>query len=320
MDQSDLLSKVTIIIPTYNEEEAIGKVIDELIEIGVSPQRIIVVDGHSSDRTVEIARSKGVIVVEQEGFGKSDAIKTGIRLVKTPYVLVMDGDYTYPAKHIVELARKALKEGYTEVIGVRTDGRKNIPLINRFGNWFLTKLFNLLFGTNLKDLLSGMYIVRTSVLRRQILETKGFSIESEIAAAVASSMGGRIGEVPIEYRKRLGRKKLKIAHGLRIFVDILKLAWKHNPVFFITFLGSLILVPGLILAVYSAINILLYNKPFYTAAVIGVFLIISGFQSLLIAVLALYLKRMEWRIHKSIYLTKEHIIEEIEGKSSGEEP
>ncbi len=310
-DSSKILDKVSIVIPTYNEEEAIGRVLDEILSLGIPPERIIVVDGYSTDSTVEIARSRGVKVIYQNGSGKSDAIKTAIQHIETPYVLVMDGDYTYPAKYIPDLVRKAVDKGYAEVIGVRKWGRENIPLINRFGNWLLTKIFNLLFGTNLKDLLSGMYVVKTSILKRQILETRGFSIESEIAAAVASSFGGLIGEVPIEYRRRIGRKKLKIAHGLRIFLDIVKLAWKHNPVFFITFLGSLVLIPGIAIAVWVFLHYILYGIRLYIWGIVAVILIVSGFHSFLLAILALYLKRMEWRIHKNIYLMREHILEDL---------
>jgi glycosyltransferase involved in cell wall biosynthesis len=103
---SDLL---TVIVPVKNEAEAIGPVIDELLKVGVPRDKIIVVDGHSDDGTREIAASKGVIVVEQDGDGKADAVRKGVELAKTPYVLVMDGDYTYPARHVWELLKKALE-------------------------------------------------------------------------------------------------------------------------------------------------------------------------------------------------------------------
>jgi len=87
---------VTILIPTLNEEEAIGKVIQELKSYGY--HNILVVDGYSQDRTVEIARENGAKVIYQVGHGKAAAIKTGLERVRTPYVLIMDGDGTYDPK------------------------------------------------------------------------------------------------------------------------------------------------------------------------------------------------------------------------------
>jgi len=296
MDLREELKKLlTIVIPTLNEEEAIGKVIDEILEQGFEPNQILVVDGHSVDRTVEIARSKGVRVVYQKGRGKADAIRTAVEHVNTHYMLVMDGDYTYPAKHILELLEKIHFEGHDEVIGARVRGRENIPFVNRFGNRVLTAFFNLLFGTRLTDVLSGMYILRTESVRTALFESKGFSIESEIAAHIVSS-GGSIAEHPIEYRRRLGEKKLKVWDGVKIAVDMVKLAWKYNPVFFIAFIGSLLLFPGLTLAAYVVYHYLLHGVKYYVKGIIAAVMVGVGLISMLLAVLALYLKRMEWRI------------------------
>jgi len=291
--------KVTIIIPTLNEEKAIGKVLDELLREGFSKDKIIVVDGHSTDRTVEIARSRGVKVIVQEGKGKADAIKTAIKYVSTPYILIMDGDYTYPAKYIRELLKVAEDGGYVEVIGARIKGRENIPLINRIGNWILNKIFNILFGTKLKDVLSGMYLVRKDSIEDLLFSTKGFSIESEIAAHVVATTG-KITEYPIEYRKRLGQKKLTIIHGLQIGIDIVRLAWQYNPVFFISIIGALLLIPGLALGAWVAYHYFLTGIKYYIKGLIAVFLTLIGIQSLFTAIIALYLKRMEYRIIQRI--------------------
>ncbi|MCX8169448.1 MAG: glycosyltransferase, partial [Candidatus Methanomethylicia archaeon] len=83
---------VTIVIPTLNEEKAIGIVLDELLNLGY--RNIIVVDGYSKDNTVKIAFEKGVKVIYQHGHGKTGAIQTALEHVNTSYMLVMDGDYT----------------------------------------------------------------------------------------------------------------------------------------------------------------------------------------------------------------------------------
>ena len=285
--------EITVLIPTLMEEEAIGLVLSELKSEGYT--NILVVDGHSTDRTVEIAKSMGVEVTYQDGRGKADAIKTGLRYVRTPYVVVMDGDYTYNPKDIEKLLESM--DEYDEVIGVRD--RANIPRVNRFGNLVITWLFNLLFGTKLRDVCSGMYLLRTDVAREVGFESRGFSVEVEIAAHVAST-GGRIGEVEISYRKRIGRPKLRKVHGLQIATTAVKLMLKYNPTFFFFLASSLALIPGVVIIGYVAYKLLFYGVKHYVWALLGVTAGGVGLISLLIAIFALYMKRFEYRVLRTL--------------------
>ena len=290
---NDFSSILTVVIPTLDEEQSIALVIDDLKQQGFN--NILVVDGNSRDRTREIAGGLGARVVLQEGKGKADAIRTAIPYIETPYLLVMDGDYTYPAKHIKELLDKAVKENLDEVIGARIRGRENIPLMNRLGNWVITKTFNILFGTNLSDVCSGMYLLRTQRTREINFESKGFSVEVEIAAYIASTTR-RIGEVPIEYRKRIGKPKLRKRHGALIMLDAYKLALRYNPVFLIFMTASLILIPSLALTAYVAYDLLVNNVKHHVWAIIAVTGTGIGIQSTLMAIMTLYLKRLEYRL------------------------
>ena len=283
--------ELTIVIPTLNEADAIGKVIDELREYGYN--NILVVDGHSDDGTAEIAREKGAHVILQEGTGKADAIRTAAKYVKTPYVLVMDGDYTYDPAYIRAML-EVIKDA-DEVIGARVYGRENIPLLNRLGNWVITKVFNLLFGTKLRDVCSGMWMTRTEVLREMLPETRGFSIEVEVAANIASS-AGLIKEVSIRYRRRIGKPKLKRVHGFGILKDVIKLSWAYNPVFFIFVIGSLILLPSLSVLAWVAFELFFFGVKHHVWAIIGIIGAGVGITSLLLSIMALYLKRLEYRI------------------------
>ncbi|MEM4854770.1 MAG: glycosyltransferase family 2 protein, partial [Sulfolobales archaeon] len=285
--------EVTVLIPTLMEEEAIGLVLSELKSEGYT--NILVVDGHSTDRTVEIARSMGVDVIYQDGRGKADAIKTGLRYVRTPYVVVMDGDYTYDPRDIKKMLEELGEND--EVIGVRD--KANMPRVNRFGNLVITWLFNLLFGTRLRDVCSGMYLLRTDVAREVSFESKGFSVEVEIAAHIAST-GGRIGEVEISYRKRIGRSKLRKVHGLWIATTAVKLMLKYNPAFFFFLVSSLALVPGVVTIGYVAYKLLFYGVKHYVWALIGVTAGGVGLVSLLIAIFALYMKRFEYRVLRAL--------------------
>ncbi len=305
---NNILKNVTVVVPTFNEEEAIGDVLDEIIQVGVPKENIIVVDGHSTDRTREIAQSKGVRVILQDGKGKTMAIKSVINYIKTPITLIMDGDYTYPAQHIPELVKEIMK-GYDLVIGKRIPEEGAQKSVFSFGNRVLSRTFNFLYGIKLEDVLSGMYAIKTSLLKELSFISRGFGIESEIVAHVAST-GGSIKEVPIRYRSRKGVKKLGVRHGFEILVDMIKLAWAYNPVFIIFALGALLLIPGLILGGYVGYHYLVHGIKYYVKGLISVALLTTGLISLLLAILAVYLKRMEIRLLGQMRRLSQMIIRE----------
>jgi dolichol-phosphate mannosyltransferase len=217
--QSELTTLVTIVIPTLNEQEAIGKVLDELFSMGL--RDLLVVDGYSSDGTLDTAKKYPISVILQHGKGKAGALKTAFENVKTPYMIVMDGDFTYDPSCIPRFLEHM--QTYDQIIGVRNlDDKKNISVIHKLGNKVITKTFNALMGTNLSDVCSGMYALKTEIAKDLDLSSTGFDVEAEIAAQIASS--GRLTEVPINYRQRIGQQKLSTwKHGFKILSTILKL-------------------------------------------------------------------------------------------------
>jgi dolichol-phosphate mannosyltransferase len=298
---SENLHDVGVIIPVLNEEKAIGVVIDEVIKAGVPLENIVVVDGGSTDRTVEIARSKGVKVVNQEGKGKALAIKTGLRHVTTPYVLVMDGDGTYPASAIPALYKAIRERDCDLVIGARLMGKESQRLLFRLGNKILTFFFNALFGTSLRDVLSGMYIAKTERMRELGFEMMGFSIEAEIVAHFANL--GRVCEEVIEYRPRIdpSAKKLRVKHGLRIALDMIRLTWRYNPAFLIFAIGSLLLIPGLGLGAWVLYRYYFHGVIHSIRGLAAIVMTGVGLQMLNSAIMALYVKRVERRVLSKLY-------------------
>jgi len=290
-----LKDEITVIIPTLNEAEAIGKVVDELKGKGFT--KIIVVDGHSKDGTFEIAKSKGVEVVIQDGVGKADAIKSVLQYIDSQYILVMDGDYTYDPDDVEKMFKYA--NNNDEVIAARTGGKKNIPLFNRLGNRIITSFFNLLFGTSLKDVLSGMYLIKTDIGKDVWFEFRGFSLEVEMAAHVATT-SRKIVDISGNYRSRLGNAKLRKTQGLTILFDVIRLALRYNPTFVILAAGSLFLIPAAVMLSYVAIDLLLHNVKHFIWAIIGVTIGGVGMVSLLLSIMALYIKRMEYRMTEKI--------------------
>lgn len=282
---------VTVVVPTLNEEHGIGQVISELRLVGY--HNILVVDGYSTDGTAKVAESNGCCVVLQHSRGKCGAIETAIENVKTPYMLIMDGDCTYDPKDIGSLMAHA--ENYDQIIGVRANGRAHIPRLNRFGNRLITTTFNVLMGTKLSDVCSGMYLLKTETARQLQLNTKGFDVEVEIAAQTASR--GKITEVPIDYRKRVGAQKLSsLKHGFQIIRTIFGLARAYNPAFLFSVLAALTIFPASVMLGWAAIDALCYGVWNGTNALIGLVLLLFASQGIGIATFSLLLKRMESRL------------------------
>ena len=289
-DSEDISQEdVTFVIPTLNESEAIGKVLDELKREGYT--NILVVDGYSHDGTLEIAGEKGVVVVLQHGKGKTGALKMAMERVRTPYILVMDGDYTYDPMDVKRLLNHGSR--YAHVIGVRD--RTNIRLLHRFGNWVITGTFNILMGVGLSDVCSGMYLLKTEVARELDLKSKGFAAEIEIAAQTATEYS--ITEVPIGYRRRIGKRKLSTwRHGFGILFSIIGLAGRYNPVLLFSAVSALSIIPAVTMLAWVVFRQLTAGVWHSGWALLGVMLLLFASQSLAVATLSILLKRMEKRI------------------------
>jgi glycosyltransferase involved in cell wall biosynthesis len=280
---------VTIVIPVLNEEEAIGPVLQELGDLGYS--NILVVDGYSTDSTVRIVEKFGVPVVEQHGPGKTGAITSATEFVSTPYFLVMDGDYTYDPRNIDRFLAHA--ENYDEIIGRRKTKS------HALGNVLLTKVFNLLMGTNVSDLCSGMYLLKTNSARHLALSSNGFNVEAEIAAQI--SKNGSITEVPIHYRERMGKQKLSMwRDGFKIFMSIFHLAREYNPVFLFSWFAGLLSIPGIVLLSLAGVNYTFFGAIDWSWLVVGGGLVFLGTQSLVAGTISLVMKRSEKRISNQI--------------------
>jgi len=224
-------ASVLVIIAALNEEEGIGPSLAEVREVLEDP-RYLVVDGNSVDRTVEVAKEMGAEVLFQEGSGKGWAIAQAIRLVDSDvkYVVFIDADFTYPAGYLPEMIR--ILEENPEV-GMVTGNRFNhsftLKSMNNLffiGNRFLALAHRLLNGVNLSDPLTGLRVVRWRILKNWKPKSKGFDVEAEMNYLV-ERQGYKIVEIPIQYRNRLGEKKLKLRHGFTILKRILAESLSH---------------------------------------------------------------------------------------------
>jgi dolichol-phosphate mannosyltransferase len=226
MIKKDGNSPISVVIATLNEEEGIGPTLEELRKVLDDPL-LVVVDGKSVDRTVEIAKNMGADVILQEGKGKGDALFQGVTRLNSSvrYVVFTDADFTYPAEYVpkmVEILEQNPNVGM--VIGNRLDGdyNHNKSVINLFyiGNILLAFTQHVVNGIKLGDPLSGLRVVKSEILEGWKPKSKGFDVEAEMNYRVERK-GYHIVEIPIEYRPRLGEKKLKLRHGLVILKRII---------------------------------------------------------------------------------------------------
>jgi dolichol-phosphate mannosyltransferase len=218
-------SSTQVIIAALNEEEGIGPTIVELKANLVSPH-VLVVDGRSTDRTVEVAKRMGADIVFQDGLGKGDALAKAIRKsdLTVDYVVITDADYTYPAEYVPKMIQ-ILEENpdVGMVCGNRFNGHVNVKALHSvfyFGNRLIAFTHNFLNGVQLADPLTGLRVVRAEILRNWKVKSKGFDVEVELNHHVERE-GFGIVEVPIKYRERLGKKKLGVRNGAEILKRIM---------------------------------------------------------------------------------------------------
>ena len=213
-----------VIIAAWNEEEGIGLTVAELMD--TLECHVLVVDGRSNDRTVEVARNLGAEIFVQDGLGKGDAIAKAVAHIDPTidYVVLTDADYTYPAEYVplmIRILEKSPEVGM--VCGNRFNGYEEKTALSSIfyvGNRFIAFAHNLLNGVSLTDPLTGLRVVRAGILRNWTVQSKGFDVEVELNHHVEHA-GFGIVEVPINYRERLGQKKLGVKNGAEIFKRIM---------------------------------------------------------------------------------------------------
>jgi glycosyltransferase involved in cell wall biosynthesis len=200
--------RVSVVIPTHNEAQAIGRVLADLPSHLVT--EVIVVDSNSTDGTPDVARSMGAYVVQEPRRGYGRACLTGLANTQNPDVVVfLDGDYSdRPAELPIILA--PIIEGRADItLGSRLSGKGNsgaLPWHQSFGNRLAAGLIGVLYGVKVSDL-GPFRAGRADVLRALGLEepTYGWAVEMILKGAVA---GFRIVEVPVSYYPRIGESKI----------------------------------------------------------------------------------------------------------------
>ena len=218
----------TILLPAYNEEDALPSVLADLAGVVHDDWEILVVDDGSTDRTAEIAAAHSCRLVRHgTNLGKGAAMQTGFAYARGERVVVMDADATYPASAIPRIL--ALLEDNNLVRCVRERGKDDMPAVNRIGNKVFDRLLSAAHGLEGVDQLSGLYGIRRDVYLRLNIESQGFDVEAELwVKAHANKL--KATSFPIAYQPRLGDKKLRpVRDGFRILSRMIVLLIIYNP-------------------------------------------------------------------------------------------
>ena len=200
---------ISIVIPCYNEEKAIAYVVSGIPSY---IDQVIVVDNDSKDKTAAYAKNCGAEVVFEHRRGYGRAYKKGLRQAKCEIVITIDGDGTYSFSEITKMLDCLIDNGFDFVIGNRLTllHKKNMKKLNYIGNLILSFFVRALFSCNLKDSQSGTWVAKNAILKDLKLISDGMSLSEEIKIRAMSRPFVRCIEIPIKYRRRLGKSKLNV--------------------------------------------------------------------------------------------------------------
>jgi glycosyltransferase involved in cell wall biosynthesis len=234
--------EVSIILPCLNEEQAVGQVIDEAWQgfenAGVEGE-IVVVDNGSTDRSAEIAEEHGARVVHESRRGYGSAYLRGLAEAKGDIIVMSDADGTYPLDNLRPFI-DAIRAGDDMVLGSRFQGkihRGAMPWAHRWiGNPLLTAILNVFFGVKVSDAHCGLRAISREAVPVLHLQSTGMEFASEMILK-AAKRGLKVGDIPIEYRPRVGESKLNT------FRD----GWRHLRFMLIHSSTFLFIIPGALL-------------------------------------------------------------------------
>ena len=296
--------RISLLLPAYNEQEAILPVIDEYYPY---VDEIIVVDDGSSDETYMRAQSRAdekvKVYKHVQNQGKVGALRTGVEHASGNIIVFTDADCTYPASYVPEMVKILQEHRADLVLGARLHDRSNIPLFNRIGNTIFSSLAGYISGKMIQDAQTGYRAMFKDMM--PLLDVEARSLEFETKMTVrAAKLGYTIVEVPIVYRERVGVSKLRPIHdGIRMFRGLISIAWNETSP-----LGKMILGPSVVLvligflfgswSLYERFTNYDLNNAYFP--LIAVFSILLGMQIFSIGLVIDYLSKKLDRIEEKI--------------------
>jgi hypothetical protein len=276
------LVHVAVLLPCYNEEGAIAKVIADLRAV-LPGARIYVYDNNSRDHTVPVARAAGAIVRNERQQGKGHVVRRMFADVEADVYLLMDGDDTYDTTAAPAMIEKLLNEHLDMVTGTRmTEIDAAYRRGHRFGNQMLTGIVRIIFGDRITDMLSGYRVFSRRFIKSFPVLSTGFEIETEFTVH-ALELNMPVGEVEIAYKDRAAGTVSKLRtwyDGVRILRTIVRLVKEERPLQLFCAAGCLLLAAGIALGVPVVAEYLATHLvPRLPTAVLAASLVLLAFLS-----------------------------------------
>jgi hypothetical protein len=276
------LIQVAVLLPCYNEEGAIPKVIADLRAV-LPGARIYVYDNNSRDGTIAVARAAGAIVRNERQQGKGHVVRRMFADVEADVYLLMDGDDTYDATAAPAMIEKLLNEHLDMVTGTRvTEIDAAYRRGHRFGNQLLTGMVRMIFGDRVTDMLSGYRVFSRRLVKSFPVLSTGFEIETEFTVH-ALELNMPVGEVEIAYKDRAAGTVSKLRtwyDGVRILRTIVRLVKEERPLQLFCAAGCVLLAAGIGLGVPVVTEYLATHLvPRLPTAVLAASLVLLAFLS-----------------------------------------
>ncbi|MBU6997422.1 MAG: glycosyltransferase [Theionarchaea archaeon] len=293
------METLSIVIPTLDEEEAIGLVLDECQSVleGMSfESEIIVVDGNSCDRTAEIARKKGARVITEKRRGKGTAIMTAFRRINSRYVVMLDGDFSYDPRDIPMMLVPLLNDEADCVLGRRNPAEGSMARLNNTGNRIISGLVQTLYNIPICDVCTGFWAMKKDVV--DLLkngDTGGFDLEASMLIRTFHE-GYHVAEIPVGYRPRKGSPKLHpLRGGISIVAAVVRMLRDYNPLLLFGGISVLSFLVGLFLGINVITMFQKYGQIMIGRALLTVLFILTGVQSLFFGLLSDMILRRDTR-------------------------
>ena len=241
---------VAVLLPCFNEEVTIGKVVRDF-KAALPDATVYVYDNNSTDRTAEIARTRGAIVKYEPRQGKGNVCRQMFRDIDADCYLMVDGDDTYPADAAPAMVSKVL-DGYDMVIGDRLSStyfQENKRPFHNFGNRLVRGSINGLFNAHVTDIMTGYRAFSFTFVKTYPVLSRGFEVETEMTIHSLNN-NLRLYEMPIQYRDRPAGSVSKldtVGDGIKVMSTIFRMIREYKPLPFFGTIGLLIGAIGILL-------------------------------------------------------------------------
>lgn len=250
MPEANNDTSIAVLLPCYNEEATIGKVVRDF-KAALPDAAIYVYDNNSTDRTAEIAAAEGAIVRKEPRQGKGNVVRAMFEDIDADVYVMADGDDTYPADAAPAMVEKVL-EGYDMVIGDRLSStyfQENKRPFHNFGNRLVRGSINGLFGAHVTDIMTGYRAFNFTFVKTYPVLSRGFEVETEMTIHSLNN-NLRLFEMPIQYRDRPEGSVSKldtVGDGIKVMNTIFRMIREYKPLPFFGGLGLIIGIVGIVL-------------------------------------------------------------------------